>query len=184
MNAMASQINGPSIVCSIIYSGTDQRKHQNSASLAFLRRIHRWPMNSPHRRPATRKMSSCTNSLLTHLGWVTHICVSKLNIVGSDNGLSPDRRQAIIWTNAGILLIGPLGTNFNEISIDIRIFSFKKRHLKMSSEKWRPFCPGRIVLKQTNCILYVRGSPRQLTCTIFIWCCNKFYNFVCRSVHR
>ena len=53
--------------------------------------------------------------MLTHWGRVTHICVSKLTIIGSDNGLSPGRRQAIIWTNAGILLIGPLGTNFSEI---------------------------------------------------------------------
>ena len=49
-------------------------------------------------------------SLLTHWGRVTHICVGKLTIIGSDNGLSPGRRQAIIWTYAGILLIGPLGT--------------------------------------------------------------------------
>ena len=41
--------------------------------------------------------------------------VSNLAITGSDNGLSPGRRQAIIWTNAGISLIGPLGTNFSEI---------------------------------------------------------------------
>ena len=52
---------------------------------------------------------------LTHWGRVTHICVSKLTIIGSDNGLSPIWRQAIIWPNAGILLIGPLGTNFSEI---------------------------------------------------------------------
>ena len=50
---------------------------------------------------------------------VTHICVNKLTIIGSDNGLSPGRRQAIIWTNVGILLIGPLGTNFSEILIEI-----------------------------------------------------------------
>ena len=50
---------------------------------------------------------------LTHWGWVTHRCVGKLTIIGSDNGLSPGRRQAIIWTNAGILLIKPLGTNFS-----------------------------------------------------------------------
>ena len=55
---------------------------------------------------------------LTHWGWVTRICVSKQNIIGSDNGLSPDRRQAIVWTNAGILFIGPLGTNFSEILIE------------------------------------------------------------------
>ena len=69
---------------------------------------------------------------LTHWGRVTHICISKLLILGSDNGLSPDRRQAIIKTKAGILFIRPLGTNFNEILIEINTFSFKKKHLKMS----------------------------------------------------
>ena len=83
---------------------------------------------------------------LTHWGRVTHICVVKLTIIGSDNGLSPGRRQAIIWTNAGILLIGPLGTNFIEILAGIQTFSFKKMHLKMSSAKWRPFCLGLNVL--------------------------------------
>ena len=71
---------------------------------------------------------------------MTHICVGNITIIGPDNGLSPGRRQAIIWTNAGILLIGPRGTNFSEISIGIHTFSFKKIHLKMSSAKWRPFC--------------------------------------------
>ena len=74
-----------------------------------------------------------------------HICIGKLTIVGSDNGLSPGRRQAIIWTNAGILSIGPLGTNFSEILIGIYTFSFKKMHLKMSG-KWRPSCIGLNVL--------------------------------------
>ena len=84
--------------------------------------------------------------VLTHWGRVTHICVSKLTTIGSDNGLSPGRRQAIIWTNAGLFLIWPLGTNFSEISIEIHTFSFKKMHLKMSSAKWRPFCLGLNVL--------------------------------------
>ena len=83
---------------------------------------------------------------LTHWGRVTHICVSELTIIGSDNGLSPGRRQAIIWNNAGLLLIEPLGTNFREISIGIQTFSFKKMHLNMSSAKWRPFCHGLNVL--------------------------------------
>ena len=60
---------------------------------------------------------SVISGSLTHWGRVTHICVGKLSIIGSDNGLSPGRRQAIIWTNAGISLIGPLGTNFSEILI-------------------------------------------------------------------
>ena len=86
------------------------------------------------------------NLLLTLWGWVTHMCLSKHTITSSDNGLSPDRHQAIIWTNAGILLIGPLGTNFSEILIEIYTFSFKKTHLKMSSVKGQPFCLGLNVL--------------------------------------
>ena len=85
---------------------------------------------------------------LTHWGRVTHICVSKLAIIGSDNGLSPGRRQAIIWTNAGILLIRPLETNFIEILIRNQTFSFKKMYLKMSSAKWRLFYLGFNVLTQ------------------------------------
>ena len=56
MGAMASQITSLTIVYPIVYSGTDQRKHQSSASLAFVRGIHRWPVNSPHKGPVTRKM--------------------------------------------------------------------------------------------------------------------------------
>ena len=79
------------------------------------------------------------------------ICVNEIIINGSDNGLSPSRRQAIIWTNAGILLIGPLGTNFSEILIGIHTFSFKKMHLKwkMRAILSRPQCvnvPGIIPL--------------------------------------
>ena len=85
---------------------------------------------------------------LTHWGRVTHICVSNLTIIVSDNGLSPGRCQAIIWTNAGILLIGPLGTNFSGILIGIQTFSFKKIHLKMSSAKWSLFSLGLNVLKR------------------------------------
>ena len=76
------------------------------------------------------------------------------SITGSDNGLSPGRRQAIIWTSAGILPIGPPGTNFNEILIGIHIFSFKKMHLKMSSAKWRYFCLGLMqCVNPVQCIL-------------------------------
>ena len=84
--------------------------------------------------------------ILTHWGRVTHICVSRLTITGSDNGLSPGRRQAIIWTNAGILSTGPLGTNFIENLFKILPFPFTKMRLKVSSVKWRPFCLGLNVL--------------------------------------
>ena len=65
-------------------------------------------------------------NLLTHWGRVTHICVGSITIIGSDNGLSPGRRQAIICPNAGISLIGPIRTMFREIFIEIHTFSFKK----------------------------------------------------------
>ena len=88
--------------------------------------------------------------LLTHWGRVTHICISKLTTTGSGNGLPPGRHQAIIWTSAGILWIGPLVTNFSENLIGIQTFSFKKMPLKMSSAKCRPFCLGLNVLKHNS----------------------------------
>ena len=91
-----------------------------------------------------------TEILLTHWGRVTHLCVGKLTIIGSDNGLSPGRRQAIIWTNDGMLLIWALGTNFSEILSEIQTFSFWKNRLKVSSAKWRPFCLGLNELKMYN----------------------------------
>ena len=75
-----------------------------------------------------------------------HICVGILTIIGSDNGSSPDWRQPIIWTNAEILLIGPLATNFSENLIEIIAFSFMKMRLKVLSAKWWPFCLGLNVL--------------------------------------
>ena len=73
---------------------------------------------------------------------MTHVYVCKLTIIGSDNGLSPSRRQTIICTNAWILFIGPLGTNFNEIFIEIDVSSYKEMYVKMSSGKGRRFGPG------------------------------------------
>ena len=93
---------------------------------------------------------------LTHWGRVTHICIGSLTIIASDNGLSPGRRQAIIWTSAGILLIGPIGTNFSEILIEIITFSFKKMRLKVSSAKWRPFCLGLNMLKLSSALCQPR----------------------------
>ena len=98
---------------------------------------------------------------LTHWGRVMYICVSKLTIIGSDNGLSPGRCQAIIWTNAGILLIGTLGTKVSEILITICTFSLKKLLLKMSSGKRRPSCLGLNVLissMNADCIMTIKPN--------------------------
>ena len=88
-----------------------------------------------------------SNVQLIEAKWRIYASV-KYTIIGSDNGLSPGRHPAILWTNAGILLIAPIGTIFSEILIIIHTFSFKKMALKMLSVKWCPFCLGLNVLKQ------------------------------------
>ena len=79
-----------------------------------------------------RLPTATSNITSSHYG---HICIGNLTIIGSNNGLSPGRRQAIIWTNGGILLIGPLGTYFSEILIRIQTFSFKKMYFEILSAK-------------------------------------------------
>ena len=104
---------------------------------------------------------------------MTHICVSDRTSIGSDNGLSPGRRQAIIRTNAGILLIRPLGTNFSEFLVEILIFSFKKMHLKVSAKR-RPFCLGLNELNYVNkkgpMWRYVQYIPWNIHTMLF--CCG------------
>ena len=123
-------------------------------------------------------------SMLTHWGRVMHICVGKWTIIGSDNGLSPGRRQAIIWTNAGILLIWPLETNFSEILIRIQTFSFKKIYLKMSSAKCRPFCLGLNVLNKQRVLMHRHQgwNVRHGLCHIYmryLYIYEMFIAFVC-----
>ena len=69
-----------------------------------------------------KELTGISHKALTHWGRVVHICISKLIIIGSNNGLSTGRRQAIIWTNAE-MLIWTLGTNFNETLSEIHAFS-------------------------------------------------------------
>ena len=66
MGAVSCQITSLTIVCSNVYSGVDQRKHQSSASLAFVWRIHRWPVNSPHKWPVTRKNFPFDDVIMTY----------------------------------------------------------------------------------------------------------------------
>ena len=81
----------------------------------------------------------------THWGRMTHICVCKLTIIGSDNDLSPLRCQAIIWTGAGKLIIRTLETDVSEVLSEIHTF-WLINVLEMSSAKWRKFCLGIHVL--------------------------------------
>ena len=65
MSAMASQVTGLTVVYSTVYSGADLRKYQSSALLAFVRGVHRLPMNSPHKGPVTRKMFSFDDVIMS-----------------------------------------------------------------------------------------------------------------------
>ena len=103
-----------------------------------------------HHRKYQRKIIGLNNICKFHLtqwGRMMHICLSKLTVIGSDNGLAPTRCQAIIWTNAGIMLIWTLGTYFSEILSEIHTFSFKKMPLKMLSAKLCLFHLGLNLLK-------------------------------------
>ena len=77
MSTMASQITSPTIIYSNVFSGADQRKHQSSASLAFVRGTHRWPVNSPHKGPVTRKMFPFDDVIMTRCRWTTTIWALK-----------------------------------------------------------------------------------------------------------
>ena len=162
--------------------------------------IHRWPVNSLHKGPVTREIfpfddvimnkaspnqmhlgqriyhGEARNTLyvcITHWGRVTHICVNKITIIGSDNGVSPDRRQAIIWTNAGILLIGPLGTNFSVV-------------WKMSSILSRSQCDnGSHMQGEWMCVVYDAWGLLGLFAwgsrfgVLMLWTCLSVCSSVC-----
>ena len=103
-----------------VYSDVDQRKHQSSASLAFIQGIHRWPVNSPHKGSVTRKM-----------------------LPFDDVFMSPIRLNEIIWIKASSLWNGSLGTNFSEIRIETQRVSLRKFEDVvgyMSAITWRHQC--------------------------------------------
>ena len=120
-----------------------------------------------------------------------HIYASvNYTITGSDNGLPPVQGcQAIIWTNAGILLIGPLGKNFSDIITKIHTFSLKNLYLKVSSAKVaailsQPQCVKNIVMITTNIPLQNHGHLFFLAgkyCTYY--CCQSLMGTVCMCLH-
>ena len=96
MSTMVSQITSLTIVYSAVYSGTDQRKHKNSASLALVRGIHRWPVNSPHKVPVTRKMFPFDDVIIIQFSlWnQVHVCL---------RGIRFGPRQLKLWSIGQIL---------------------------------------------------------------------------------
>ena len=110
---------------------------------------------------------------LTHYGRVTHICVSEIIIIGSDDGFSPGRRQAIIWTNAGVLLIGPLGIHFNGIVNRNQYIFIQKNALgnvvfEMASISSQPQC---VKIKDPLILNPINSHMRT-------WCTNPMRGFL------
>ena len=96
MGAIASQITSLAIVYSTVYSDADQRKHQSSASLAFVRGIHRGPVNSPHKWPVTRKMFPFDDVIM--VVDITFFFKRWFGIIGSRRNLTENKCIVVIIT--------------------------------------------------------------------------------------
>ena len=102
--------------------------------------------------------------------WPLHICVSKSTSIGSDNGLSPDRRQAIVWTNAGILLIGPLHGSRLQWNLNRNLYRFIQENAALENIvwKWRPFCLGlNVFTTRYNVVNWVGNQYRSINSYVF-----------------
>ena len=126
MSAMASQITSVTIVYPTVCSGTDQRKHQRSASLAFVWGIHRWPVNSPHWGPViTRKMFPFDDVIMIH-GFDRHsplpfsIPLTNLNVL-------PDTRPLIGTTISGCSQF------YLEVHLYLYLILFRGVHFKFKT---------------------------------------------------
>ena len=106
--------------------GQTDRQTENTICRAAWSQLKSSPYTHTHTHTQDLNLTITVTLSLTHWGRVTHICVDSLTIIGWYNGLSSGRCQTIIWTNTGILLFGPLGTNFSEILIRIHKFAFEK----------------------------------------------------------
>ena len=153
MDVMVSQITSLTIVCSIVYSGANQRKHQSSTSLAFVRGIHRWPVKSPHKRPVTRKMvpfddviiCHCHPSSQTKVGLVCQIkCWPLIRLSKREIHLAWWRHQMEIFSALLAICVGnspdtgefpaqrPVTRSFDDF-FDLRL---NKRLSKQSIRRW------------------------------------------------
>ena len=106
--------------------------------------------------------NSNTNKCDTNTVWCIYVPPAKTTF-GSDDCLLPVQYKAIIWTNAVLRSIGPLGTNLCHFVFEMQTFSFNKMHLEMSSGKCQPFCVGLIVLtRQSTQVLVFKKEQFQL----------------------
>ena len=145
MGAMASQITSLTIVYSTVYSGADQRKHQSSASLAFVREIHRWPVNSPRKWPVTR-------NLVNYFGVNDVIQKGCWDLTKSRKTLSVKLNQSINLNDDCLI---PL---FSRVEVPRRIF--------LSS--WEPFIHAK-VKAFLFCVMRMYCLCYDAVCSLNTW---------------
>ena len=155
MGEIASQITSLTIVYSTVYSDADQRKHQSSSSLAFVREIHRGPVNSPHKWPVTRKMFPFDDVIMSFyfLKWIRHDGIASLK--PSDAIWRPTLWPILVQTMSFRLLsTQPLPETMliywwldcrEDTSMKFDL-NFKKRGMKRPSAKCRPLCVGKLTI--------------------------------------
>ena len=144
MGATASQITSLTIVYSTVYTGTDQRQHQSPMSLAFVRGIQRWTVNSLHKWPVTQKMFPIDDVIMRW--WplmqtpAARTC-KIFNLLWPSNAIMMVSQSTFCGSGHGLLPDGTLRTYFNEVLLNIKTFSFKKMHLRILSIKHQPCHP-------------------------------------------
>ena len=127
IGAMASQITSLTNVYSTVYTGTDQRKHQSSASLAFVRGIHRWPVNSPHKWPVARKMFPFDDVIMCHMDmWLRYT----LTLISSYTGNPACHSPSSVGTHTYSL---------NTWRNNNVVLTSKRRHFDVITSKWHRF---------------------------------------------
>ena len=137
LGAIASQITSLTIVYSIVYSDTDQRKHQSSASLAFVWGIHRGPVNSPHKWPVTRKMFPFDDVIMIYYNYPQHLCAEKWQKINENTNI-------LSYISKHIERKNRISIYFFSVDIYLMIFN-------------RAVVPGSCDKHQGTCADFVRG---------------------------
>ena len=125
MGEIASQITSPAIVYSTVYSDADQRKHQSPASLAFVRGIHRGPVNSPHKWPVTRKMFPFDDVIMIYQRIKKNNMALTFFNIDLENAVSALRWSQILSSNIDSLSIGGMTKRFWYSNLYDKIYSVK-----------------------------------------------------------
>ena len=130
MGMMASQITSFTIVYSTVYSGIDQRKHQSSASLAFVRGIHQWPVNSLHKGPVTWKMFPFDDVIMLCVWNDVHFAMLWKNYIYSWLIMEMKWRWSLLmlWCNPAISCLVKITLLIIHIEAEIKVLTFRRQH--------------------------------------------------------